>query len=50
MLFQQALGIEIARELIEKISDRGAGFAVSAPFANVRMALAVLYKIDINEI
>ena len=44
----RALGIEIAREMIEKISERVAGFAVSAPFGNVRTALAVLSKIEIN--
>ena len=44
------LGIEIAREMIEAISDHVAGFAVSAPFGNVRTALAVLGKIDINDL
>jgi hypothetical protein len=36
----RALGIEIAREMIEQISDHVDGFAVSAPFGNVRIALA----------
>jgi methionine synthase I (cobalamin-dependent)/5,10-methylenetetrahydrofolate reductase len=45
----RVLGIEIAREMIAKISERVAGFAVSAPFGNVKTALAVLSKIDINE-
>ncbi len=40
------LGIEIAWEMIEKISDQVAGFAISAPFGNVKIALAVLKKID----
>jgi len=45
----RALGIEIAREMVEKIGDRVAGFAVSAPFGNVRTALAVLSRIGISE-
>jgi len=45
----QILGIEIAREMIEKIKDSVAGFAVSAPFGNVNTALAVLGKVDISE-
>jgi homocysteine S-methyltransferase len=44
------LGVEISRELIAQINDRVAGFAVSAPFGNVKIALAVLGKIDVNEI
>lgn len=44
------LGIEIAREMIEQIKSCAAGFAVSAPFGNVRIALAVLGKIDIAEV
>ncbi|RKY23552.1 MAG: bifunctional homocysteine S-methyltransferase/methylenetetrahydrofolate reductase [Planctomycetota bacterium] len=44
------LGVEIAKEMIEKIKDYVAGFAVSAPFGNVKTALAVLGKIDIKEI
>jgi homocysteine S-methyltransferase len=46
----KTIGVEIARELIEKISDRVAGFAVSAPFGNVKIALAVLGKIEIGKI
>ena len=46
----KTIGVEIARELIEKISDRVAGFAVSAPFGNVKIALAVLGKIEIDKI
>ena len=41
----KSIGIEIAMELIEQISDRVAGFAVSAPFGNVKIALAVLAKL-----
>ncbi|MBI9017902.1 MAG: bifunctional homocysteine S-methyltransferase/methylenetetrahydrofolate reductase [Phycisphaerae bacterium] len=44
------LGIQIARELIDEISDRVAGFAVSAPFGNVNIALAALNKIKLNQI
>ncbi len=49
---QQArmLGIEIAREMIERISSYVEGFAVSAPFGNVRTALAVLGKMDIDQV
>jgi len=43
-------GIEISKELIDKIKDKVAGFAVSAPFGNVKIALAVLGKIGINQI
>jgi len=39
-------GVEIARELMEKIDKYVAGFALSAPFGNVRIPLAVLGKID----
>jgi methionine synthase I (cobalamin-dependent)/5,10-methylenetetrahydrofolate reductase len=46
----RATGVQIAREMIEEITDRVAGFAVSAPFGNVRIALAVLGKIGIEEI
>lgn len=38
------LGIAIAREMIETLSDRVAGFAVSAPFGNVGAALAAIGK------
>jgi homocysteine S-methyltransferase len=44
------IGVEIARELIEEINDRVEGFAVSAPFGNVKIALAVLGKIDTDQI
>jgi len=44
----RALGIEIAQELVAKIQDRVAGFAVSAPFGNVATALAVLGKVDVS--
>jgi homocysteine S-methyltransferase len=43
-------GIEIAREMIEDIKDYVAGFTVSAPFGNVRTALAVLGKIDVDDL
>jgi homocysteine S-methyltransferase len=44
----RVIGVEIARELIAQINDRVAGFAVSAPFGNVKMSLAVLGKIEID--
>jgi hypothetical protein len=49
---QQAMqtGIEIARQLMEKINCHVAGFALSAPFGNVKIPLAVLGKIDISDI
>ena len=43
----RVLGVDIARELVEKVRDRVAGFAVSAPFGNVQTALAVLGKADV---
>jgi homocysteine S-methyltransferase len=46
----RVIGIEIAKELIEQISSRVAGFAVSAPFGNVKIALATLGKLDLNQI
>lgn len=46
----RALGVEIAREMMDTIGPHVAGFAVSAPFGNVRIALAALGKIDISEI
>jgi homocysteine S-methyltransferase len=46
----KAIGVEIARELTEKIYDSVEGFAVSAPFGNVKLSLAVLGKIEIDEI
>jgi 5,10-methylenetetrahydrofolate reductase len=44
----QLLGIEIAREMIDRIKNNVAGFAVSAPFGNVNTALAVLGKVNIS--
>lgn len=44
----RALGVEIARELVEKVRGQVAGFAVSAPFGNVQTALAVLGKADVR--
>jgi len=44
----RALGIEIARELLEKVRGRVAGFAVSAPFGNVTTALSVLGRADVS--
>ncbi|MDO8301614.1 MAG: bifunctional homocysteine S-methyltransferase/methylenetetrahydrofolate reductase [Sedimentisphaerales bacterium] len=44
------LGVEIAQEMIEQIKDHVAGFAVSAPFGNIDVALAVLGKFDINKL
>ena len=38
----RALGIEIAREIRDRIADRVAGFQVSAPFGIVDLALQVL--------
>ena len=46
----RAMGIQIAKDMLEKISDRVAGFAISAPFGNVKIALAVIGKIDISRI
>jgi homocysteine S-methyltransferase len=46
----RAIGIEITREMIEKISDCVNGFALSAPFGNVRIALAALGKIGISDV
>lgn len=43
-------GIEIAMELMDKIKDAVAGFAISAPFGNVNMALACAGKIKIDKI
>jgi 5,10-methylenetetrahydrofolate reductase len=44
------IGVKIARDMIEQITDRVAGFAVSAPFGNVNIALAALGKITLDEI
>ncbi len=38
------IGIEIAREMVETLKPHVAGFAVSAPFGNVQIPLAVLGK------
>jgi homocysteine S-methyltransferase len=42
------MGVEIARELMEQISDIVSGFAISAPFGNVQIALAVAGKTVLN--
>jgi homocysteine S-methyltransferase len=42
------IGIEIAREMIEVLRPHVAGFAVSAPFGNVKIALAALGKMEIE--
>jgi homocysteine S-methyltransferase len=39
---QRQTGIDIARESVERIRDRVSGIQVSAPFANVSTALAVI--------
>lgn len=44
------LGVEIAKEMIDKISDVVSGFAVNTPFRNVKTTLAVLGKINIDQI
>jgi len=41
----RTIGIEIAREMVQKLEDFVDGFVVSAPFGNVRTALTVLDKI-----
>ncbi len=38
------IGIEIASEMVQKLENLVQGFAISAPFGNVRAALAVLGK------
>ena len=43
-------GVEIARELMEQISGLVGGFAISAPFGNVKMALAAAGKMEIEQI
>lgn len=40
------IGIEIAHEMIERLSPHAAGFAVSAPFGNVKIALAAMGRLD----
>ncbi len=42
---QQKVGIEIARESVERVRDRVAGIQVSAPFGNVQTALAVIMEV-----
>ena len=43
-------GVEIAQQLMDKIDKHVAGFAINAPFGNVKIPLAVLGKIDISNI
>ena len=44
------IGIEIAQEMIETLRPHVAGFAVSAPFGNVKIALAALGKLPAGEL
>ena len=44
------VGIEIAREMIETLTPYVAGFAISAPFGNVKIALAAFGKLNIDDI
>ena len=44
------IGIEIAHEMIATLAPHVAGFAVSAPFGNVKIALAALGRMGIEEI
>ncbi|MHC4291706.1 MAG: bifunctional homocysteine S-methyltransferase/methylenetetrahydrofolate reductase [Planctomycetota bacterium] len=44
------IGIEIAHEMIATLAPHVAGFAVSAPFGNVKIALAALGRIKPEEI
>lgn len=46
----KVIGVQIAREMIEQVSGHVAGFAVSAPFGNVNIALAALGRKNIEEI
>ncbi len=41
------IGVEIAHEMIETLAPHVAGFAVSAPFGNVRLALAALGRLSL---
>ena len=41
------IGVEIAHEMIELLAPHVAGFAVSAPFGNVNLALAALGRIKL---
>ena len=43
-------GVRIAMELMDKIKNVVAGYAISAPFGNVNMALAAAGKIEIEQI
>lgn len=42
------IGIEIAREMVAALTPHVAGFAVSAPFGNVKIPLAVMGLIDMD--
>ena len=44
------IGIEIAHEMIETLTPHVAGFAISAPFGNVKIALAAFGKLNIDDI
>lgn len=44
------VGIEIAREMIKTLTPHVAGFAISAPFGNVKIALAAFGKMNIDDI
>ena len=44
------IGIQIAQEMIEQLAPHAAGFAVSAPFGNVKIALATIGKIGLDDI
>ncbi|MCE5187294.1 MAG: bifunctional homocysteine S-methyltransferase/methylenetetrahydrofolate reductase [Planctomycetaceae bacterium] len=46
----QKIGIEIAREMIAALAPHVAGFAVSAPFGNTKLALSALGRISVSEI
>lgn len=43
-------GVDIAREMIAKIESGIAGLAISAPFGNVKTALAVIGKYDLSSL
>jgi len=40
------IGIQLAREMMERLAPHVAGFAVSAPFGNVKIALAAMGRLD----
>ena len=44
------IGVEIAHEMIAEMASHVAGFAVSAPFGNVQMALAALGRLSADEL